>query len=275
MNMKIKVIIALLAVLLSVPQMASISPDDGGMERAKLLLFDKNWKEALREIDGVLSREETHPSARFYRGRCLEKLGRTRESLLAYTHFLKGRGTPGLREEAHISIIDLAFKLFTEGEKKFAPRILAYLDSPNIAIRYYAALKLSYLKDKEIANRAVPVLKSVIESEKDPELVDRARIGLLRINPKLLRSAGQKRDMEDSMLHIQVVNRKTSEVKFSISLPFMLARLALEALPQTDKEMLAMKGYSLDRIIHTLSRSRDLIRFEADEEVYRIWVEEN
>jgi len=87
-------------------------------------------------------------------------------------------------EEARIASLDLAFALYKSGQTSFAQILTDSLNDPSRVIRYYAAFKLSYLDDKKIARKAVPVLKKLMAEEKDQELVDRAKIALLRISPE-------------------------------------------------------------------------------------------
>lgn len=273
--MKTKHIAILIVLLLAFMALAAApSPEEVSMERAKILLFDKQWRPALKEIDRILAEHPAYPPALYYRARCLAELGRGKDALVGYEDFLKVRGAETLRREARISIIDLAFELYSGGEKKYLDTILAFLNSPTRQVRFYAALKLSYMKDRSVSANAVPVLKKMAERESDPDLADRARIALLRINPENLRGTGEKRSMDGAMLSIQVVNRRTRKPSLSIRIPFMLARLALEALPQDDRRALSERGYSLETIIDTLTRSREIIRLETDEDEVRIWVDQ-
>jgi len=272
--MKRKLTAFMIILLLGSAVSATVPRDNGDMERAKILLFDKQWRAALSEIDRILADRPGFSQALYYRARCLAELGRKQEALRGYQRFLEADGAEGLREEARISMIDLAFALHAANGKGYLKIILDYLDSPLEEVRFYAALKLSYLEDKKVSARAVPILKGMVERESDPELADRARIALLRIDPRNLgESRNTGHDMDNAMLRIQVTNRRTRKATFSIRIPFMLARLALEALPQAERKALQARGYSLDRIIRTLSSSREIIRLESGDDEVRLWVE--
>jgi tetratricopeptide (TPR) repeat protein len=264
----------LLVMMLGTVVSATVSPEDVSMERAKILLFDKQWRRALAEIDRVL---ETHPDfapALYYRARCLAELGRKKEALTGYKRFLQTNGSETLQEEARISIIDIAFSLHSEGMKGYLQTILDLLESPRETVSFYAALKLSYLDEKKTAAKAVPVLKRVATKSSDPDLADRAKIALLRIDPRHLKDSRSEPDgMDNAMLRIEVVNQRTGKSSLAIRIPFMLARLALEALPEAERKALQSRGYSLDGIIQTLSRSREIIRLETEGEEVRIWVD--
>lgn len=264
----------LLILAMGVSLLAMAFPGDTSMERAKVLLFDKQWREALAEIDRVLVEHPEFPPALYYRARCLAQLGRRQEAFNTYQRFLQTGDSATLREEARISMIDLAYALYSDGRKECLQTILDSLESPREAVRFYAALKLSYLDEKQTAARAVPVLKSMAGKESDPDLADRAKIALLRIDPRHLeQSTSKARNVDDAMLRIQITNLRTGKSSLSIRIPFMLARLALEALPDAERKALHSRGYSLDRIIQTLSRSREIIRLESDDEEVRIWLD--
>ena len=59
------------------------------------------------------------------------------------------------------------------------------LADPGKTVRYYAALQMSGL-DAEMGRLAVPVLQQILAQEKDPDLVDRAKLGLMRADPAAL-----------------------------------------------------------------------------------------
>ena len=63
-------------------------------------------------------------------------------------------------------------------------------------MRYYAALQMSGL-DAEMGRLAAPVLRQILAQEKDPDLVDRAKLGLMRCGsggPERARHRQRQRD---------------------------------------------------------------------------------
>lgn len=245
-------------------------------DRARLALFDRQWDRALKELN-LLTEKFTHgpyyAQALFYKGKCLEEKKMPEKALESYHAFLAISGNRSLKEEATVAIIDLDFELYKKGKKKYLEKILAFLKSKQPAVQYYAAFKLSYAKDKTTAARAVPILKQMIADESDEELADRAKIALMRINPQHLEKLSRGKNLESRALMIRAYNKKEKKDTISISIPFGLARLALEALPEKEKRLLEKKGYHLDELLKTLTESREIIRIEVEEIIFKIWIE--
>lgn len=245
-------------------------------DRARLALFDRQWDNALTALNLLTEKfpdSAYYSQALFFQGKCLEEKKMAKKALERFYAFLQVSGNKTLKEEATVAIIDLNFALYTKGEKKYLEKILDFLKSKQPAVRYYAAFKLSYAKDKTIAERAVPVLKRMIADEADEELVDRAKIALMRINPKYLKKLSGSKSLENRVLKIRAYNKKEKRDTVSISIPFGLARLALEALPEEEKALLEKKGYHLDKLLETLTESREIIRIEVEDIIFKIWIE--
>ena len=245
-------------------------------ERAKLYLFDKEWKLALAQLDKLIRdfpKSKLYSLALFYRAKCHEELKRPEKALDNYTDFLKISKNKSLNEEANIAIIDLSYYLYKKGEKNQINRITSFLKKKNLMVQYYAAFKLSYVKDKKIARIAVPVLKRMIAEEDDPELIDRAKIALMRINPDYLKTIPSKNGYEKSFLKIRVYSKKLKMETISVNILFGLAKLALDALPDESKAILKEKGYNVNNIIKTLTSGMEILKIEDEEHIYKIWIE--
>jgi len=245
-------------------------------DRARLALFDRQWDKALKGLNLLTEKfpnSAYYMQALFYQGKCLEEKKMPKKALESFYAFLQISRNKSLKEEATVAIIDLNFQLYKKGEKKYLGKILGFLKSKQTAVQYYAAFKLSYAKDKPIAARAVPVLKRMIANESDEELVDRAKIALMRIDPKHLKKLSRGKSLENRVLKIRAYNKKEKRDTLSISIPFGLARLALEALPEEEKALLEEKGYHLDELLETLIESREIIRIEVEEIIFKIWIE--
>lgn len=273
-------IIFLVATFIPTYAQGQSGEDEKLLNEAKVLIFDKNWTEAEKKLNELLSRypkSSSRSQALFYLGRCLaEQKGREREAWKVLDEFLQNTNLPQtLVEEAEITSIDLAVTLYNKGEVGFGPLLEKKLNHSSRVIRYYAAFKLSYLKDKKLAARAVPVLKYIVENEKDPELIDRAKIALLRISPETLR--GIKEGAESSslrMIKIRITEKGKKTPSVSINLPLALADLAIQAIPDEQKVELRKKGYDLDKILSDLAKSKEkLVRIEEDGNLIEIWVE--
>jgi tetratricopeptide (TPR) repeat protein len=256
--------------------------DESLFREAKLLVFDKSWPEALDKIDELIDRFPQSPlagQALFYKGECLSGLGRTREALRAYKGYVRlDDAKPSLVEESEGSIIDLAFDLYEDGTASALEDIESRLDHSNKVVRYYAAYKLSLVSDKKEAVKAAPVLARIVETEKDPELLDRARIALLRVSPERLKSAEDRQPRTGTtarMLRIRVRAAGQREPAFSLNIPIALADLALSALDEEDKAAIRKKGYDINRIMSELAKSKESILRIAGEDgsVIEIWIE--
>lgn len=251
-------------------------PDKVLMEKAKLELFDRKWDAAStilnRVIDGFPDGPH-YPLALFYKGKCLKEMGKIKPARDAYNRYLEVSTNKSLLEEAYIAIIDLDFQLYESGEKKYIEQVAGLLanDVPNV--RYYAAFKLSYAKDKGIARKAVPVLKKIIKEEDDDELVDRAKLALMRIDPDYLKDVSKSKSIEKRMFNIRVIDKKTKAVTFSLSIPFVLAKLAMDAMPEEGKDAMEEKDLDIEKILDTLSKVPTLMRFEEKDVIVEIWLE--
>jgi hypothetical protein len=259
--------------------------DESLFREAKLLVFDKSWEAAIVKMDELIDRFPSSPlagQALFYKGECLSALGgREREALRAYKAYVRLEDAkPSLVEESEGSIVDLAFDLYQDGDASALRDIESRLDSPSKVVRYYAAYKMSLVPDKKLAAKAVPVLSQIVETEKDPELLDRARIALLRVSPESLKSAEERQqprpaDMTARTLHLRIRAAGQKEPSLSLNIPFALADLALSALDDEDKAELRKKGYDVNRIINEMAKSKESILRIVGEDgtVFEIWID--
>jgi hypothetical protein len=273
----ISVFLAMASVLIA---QSPARQDEKILQEAKVLIFDNKWAEAEKKLEELLSqdtRSSFYSQALFYKGKCLaEQRGREKEAWQVFEEFLRRPDRPQtLVEEAEIASIDLAFILFNKGEKSYGQMLEAGLSHPSKVIRYYAAFKMSYLQEKKLALKAVPVLKKLIETEKDPELVDRAKIALLRISPSALKDFQEKAESGTfRLVKIRMYEKGKKTPTVSINLPLALADLAIQAIPEEEKANLKQKGYDLNRILNDLVRSKEkLVRIEENGNVIEIWIE--
>ena len=257
--------------------------DESLFREAKLLVFDKSWKAALDKIDELIDRFPSSPlagQALFYKGECLGGLGgRERDALRAYKAYVRiADAKPSLVEESEGSIVDLAFDLYERGDDSALDDIESRLGHSNKVVRYYAAYKLSFVADKKIAAKAAPVLSRIVETEKDPELLDRARIALLRVSPESLKSAEDRKPRTGTtarMLRIRVRGAGQKEPAFSLNIPFALADLALSAMDEDDKAAIRRKGYDINKILNELAKSKEsILRIAGDDgSIIEIWID--
>jgi tetratricopeptide (TPR) repeat protein len=246
-------------------------------DRARLALFDRQPDRALKELNRLMEvfpKTSYYPQVLFYKGKCYEEKKTPGKALEYYNRFLELSRNESLRESATTGIIDMNFQLYEEtGKTKYLGKIVQLLKSRNDVVRYYAAFKLSYAKDKSIASEAVPVLRKIIKEERDRDLVDRAKICLLRIDPDHLKKLSKPKSLASRVLRIQVYDKKTKRTSFSFNFPFVLAQLALDSLPENEKKTLRKKGYDVDKIVDTLVETGEILRIESEDAVIKLWIE--
>lgn len=268
-----------LAAALAAGAATADKPDEILLQQAKLLILDKDWSAAQARLEELMAK---HPEsallgqAQYYKAECLsEQKGKEWEALNAYQAYLRlPKKNAGFIEESEGSIIELAFRLHQAGDRSAIREIENRLTHENKVIRYYAAFKLSGVSDKAVAARAVPVLRGIAERETDAELRDRARIALMRVAPEELRGIGGESPRGAWVLKIRVWEKGAKEASLSINLPWSLASLALQSIPDQEKRAIKSKGYDLNRILDDLVRSKEsLLEIASDDSIVKIWIE--
>jgi tetratricopeptide (TPR) repeat protein len=246
-------------------------------DQARLAYLDEKYDRALNELDRLIEKfpgSDFYPQVLFYKGRCYEKKKMFQKALDNFEECLVVSQNKFLKEEAEISIIDMNFTLYERtGNKKHTEEIFRYLKGKNDVVRYYAAFMLSKLKNKSIASNAVPILKRIIALESDQDLVDRAKLAILRIDPNILKQPSKSKNLKNRLLVIKATNKKTREITFNLSIPFALAGLAVDSLPDDAKEKLKEKGYDLNEIINAIVEKGEILKIESKTSIFKIWIE--
>ena len=258
---------------------AQAQPDEKLFQEAKILIFDKEWKDAQEKLEELLEKypdSAWYSQAVFYRAKCLEeRKGKELEALKAYRDYIKRKNrSKSLTEDSELSIIGLAYELYKKGKRSYLSEIEKRLSSSNRVVRYFAAIRLSQVKEKKVASRAVPVLKEIIKKEKDDELRDRAKIALLRVDPGVLKDLEEERSVRGARL-LKIRVWKDGELTLKINIPWALADLALRSIEDDEKASLKKEGYDLDTIMKTLAEAGEIIYIENKEEgtIIKIWIE--
>ncbi|MBA7634539.1 hypothetical protein ES703_42125 [subsurface metagenome] len=258
---------------------AQAQPDEKLFQEAKILIFDKEWKDAQEKLEELLEKypdSAWYSQAVFYRAKCLEeRKGKELEALKAYRDYIKRKDqSKSLTEDSELSIIGLAYELYKEGKRSYLTEIEKRLSSSNRVVRYFAAIRLSQVEEKKVASRAVPVLREIIEKEKDDELRDRAKIALLRVDPGVLKDLEEERSVRGARL-LKIRVWKDGELTLKINIPWALADLALRSIEEEEKAALKKEGYDLDTITKTLIEAGEIIYIEDKEEgtIIKIWIE--
>ena len=261
------------------PAYAHMQSDEELFQEAKIMIFDKEWENAQEKLEELLEDFPDSPlysQALFYLGRTLEnQKGEEKEAISVFKKYiLRSDSSEVLTQEAETSIIKLSFVLYEKGRKSYLKEIKTRLYRPNRIVRYYAAIRLSYVKDKREASEAIPILKEILEEEEDQELEDKAKIALLRIDQDYFQDYEEKRDDRRLMLmKFKVINKKTQAETFSLSIPWALADLALANIPEDAKAELRKEGYDLDRILKEIIEGGRIIEIETKETIIKIWID--
>lgn len=259
---------------------AQVDSDEKLFQDAKILIFDKEWEEAQEKLEELIDdypESPWHSQAVFYLGKCLqeqpEKEVKALEVYKDYTQL--DERNERLVEESETSIIELAFRLYERGKKSYLREIERRLSSPNRIIKYWAAIKLSYVKDNKVARKGLPVLMEILEEERDDELKDRATIAVLRVDPDALKDFEEERyERKAKMLKIRVYEEGKKELKLSLDIPWALADLALTAIPSEEKEKMRREGYDLDKVIRELTKVKgNIIEIKSEGSVIKIWID--
>jgi hypothetical protein len=100
----------------------------------------------------------------------------------------------------------------------------------------------------------------------------------LRISPDALKHVEDQEERgRTKALRISVVVEGQREPVFSLNIPWALADLAFQAIPEKDKAALRAEGYDLDKIVHQLTRIKgNIIVFRPRDDktrLIRIWIE--
>jgi tetratricopeptide (TPR) repeat protein len=278
---KINITLAVLLLSTSLLQAyIQTQPDEKLFQEAKILIFDKKWEKAQEKLERLIRRypdSSWFSQAVFYKAKCLEEQkGKEIEALEVYKSYIQlEERSQSLAEEAEISIINLAHKLFEEGGKSYLKEIERRLFSSNKVIKYYAAFELSYVKDKKVAARAVPVLKSIAREGEDEEIRDRAKIALLRVDPSALKDFEEERsENRIRVLHLRVYKVDKRDPVFSMDIPWALADLVFGAIPDEEKEVMRKEGYDIDRVSDELTRiTGKIIEIRGNGTIIKIWVD--
>jgi tetratricopeptide (TPR) repeat protein len=279
----------MIALLVSVWIAAAAPPaiepgrDQDLFNQGKIAMFDKKWEDARGMFQRVVQefpRSPLIPQASYFGARCLQQQGKEAEALKAYEQFLqKYPEEPFLPSEARNAVVDLAVTLSEKGDGSYKDRVLRALTDSSKQVRYFAAIRASYLtSDRKITALATPILREIVKAEQERELVDRAKIALLRIDPNASQRSGSDRSDAGPgprMFHILIQEPGSKEPTVELNLPLSLAELALAALSQSQKQELRRKGFDVENVWDSLKRMgrSDILTIRDHETIVRIWIE--
>lgn len=269
---------------------SAAQPDPEALRQAKALFFDRQYAEARAAWQGVLdaSGVKDAPAAPYWIARCSESLGENERALSEYGRYLATKPADrALSEEAKTSRVSLAVKLAKEGEPRHTRIALDGLGDVSKTVRYFAALQVASLGPEE-GKSAIPVLKEIIEKEKDDDLVERAKLALIRLDRNALpppapvppKPAASGKPVASgkaaSWVHIRIYEKGQSKPNVAINLPVALADLVFKSLPDSAIADLRKEGYDARSFWEALKKTgpAEILTVEGkDGERIQVWLE--
>jgi tetratricopeptide (TPR) repeat protein len=276
--MRTRVVAAVLAALGAAAVWAQGDPER--LRAAKALFFDRKYAEARTAWGQILAGAsgEQAATAAYWVARSSEHLGEHERAFREYTAFLDRRPQDRtLAEEARTNRVGLAARLYKDGRRSYLGVLQEGLRDPSKTVRYYAALQMSGL-GPEAGRHALPVLKEIVGRETDEDLVQRAKLAILRIDPAALKdvpaAAGTRPAGQGRTLHVQVFEHGRRKV--SVQVPLALAELLFKSLPEEARRELRREGYDAETFWPRLEKlgPTEVIDIEGDSgEHIRIWID--
>jgi hypothetical protein len=268
---------------------------DERLRAAKELVFDKKYAEARAAWHVVLdsAKGPDADTAAFWIARCSESLGENERALREYGSFLDRKPADrALAEEARTSRVGLATRLYKAGVRQYLSVLNAALGDSSRTIRYYAALQFASL-GAPVGLPALPALKQIIAQEKDEDLVERAKLGLLKLDPEALAGLATAppapavrvpapaplpapAPKPARWIRVRVYDKGRTEPEVSINLPLGLAEMVFKSLPDQARRELRQKGYDADNFWQRLKAlgPTEIIDIRGDSgEKIQIWLE--
>ena len=280
---------ALLAALaLAGPAPALAQAEAERLRSAKALFFDRKYAEARQAWQAVQAgRGPEAEAAAYWIARCTENLGELEHALGEYGAYLAARPADRtLAEEARTSRVGLATRLYKAGHRQHLPILKEALGDMSRTVRYFAALQLSTL-GSDVGRPAVPVLKRILAEEKDEDLIERAKLALLRLEPAALAQGpptgtppalapARPPSREAAWIRVRIYEKGSAKPQVSVNLPVALAELVFKSLPDDARVELKRKGYDADNFWDRLKKMgpTEILTIESDDgDRVQIWIE--
>jgi hypothetical protein len=271
--------LALLALALGGVPRAQAQGSADALRAAKELFFDKKYDEARRAWQAIAGAKGPEAeAAAYWVARCSENLGELDRAFTEYGEYLaRPPADRALAEEARTSRVGIAARQARSGNKQHLPVLSSALGDASKTVRYYAALQMCGL-GAAAGQPAVPVLKRIVAEEKDDDLVERAKVCLLRLEPRALAPAppSPATGKSASWIRVRIYEKGRTEPQVSVNLPMALADLVFKSLPEETRRELRLKGYDADNFWDRLKKlgPTEIIDIRGDEgEKVQIWIE--
>jgi hypothetical protein len=274
-----RLISALTLALLLAPAVARPQDEGETLRNAKTLFFDRQYEEAREAWREVRAAGGSGADAALYWiARCSDKLGQNARALAEYGAYLDSRPADrALREEAKTSRVALAAKLYKSGQTRHLDVLRDALGDPSRTVRYFAALQLASL-GPDVGRPAVGVLQEILKSETDPDLVERAKLALLRLDRAALAEAtSSSRDRKDGgWIRVRIWEKGGSKPQLALNVPVFLADMVFQSLPREARDELEEEGFDASNFWERLKDSgpADILTVEGDDGTrIQVWIE--
>ncbi len=270
-------------------------PLETDLTEAKALFFDRKYEESRAKwAEIAASKGPSAEAATYWIARCSESLGDSERAFREYGAFLDlPPADPRLAEEAEISRIGLATKLTRAGKPGFLTAVIRSLGDDRAPVRYFGALQVGSLPNLTDARKATAVLREIVGGSKDPDIVERAKLQLLRLEPKSLAETPAARtarptppptrsvkklepDPEGPARLLRIRISKGGKQTVAVTVPFSLAEFVFSSLPESTKKGLQLKGYDAEgfwKRLRTLNIREIVSIVGEDGETIEVWVE--
>ena len=273
-----RVAVTLLVLLAAAGAGADPGADSEQLRSAKALFFDGRYAEARGAWEAVLAGGGPDAeAAAYWVARCSEGLGEPARALTEYGLFLERTRNRALAEEARTARLSLAAKLHRQGQTQHLSILTAGLADESPSVRTFAALQLAGL-GPGVGKPAVPVLCQVLATEKDPDLADRAKLGLLKVDPQALsgercRPGGATPAPAPAgkgpatWIRVRIYEKGKPQPSVSINLPLALGDLIFKSLPEDARRELNKKGLDADTFWERLRKlgPTEFIQVQGDD----------
>ena len=265
------------------------------LTEAKALFFDRKYEESRAKwAEIALAQGPNSEAATYWIARCSESLGESERAFREYGVFLDLPPTDTrLAEEAEISRVGLANQLTRAGKPGFLTAVIRSLGDDRAPVRYFGALQVGSLPNLADARKALPVLREIVSASKDADIVERAKLQLLRLEPRSLAKAppapprpsatpkrvsprSEEKEPEGPARLLRIRISKGGKQTVAVTVPFSLAEFVFGSLPDSAKRSLEGKGYDADGFWKRLRslNIREIVSIVGEDgETIEVWVE--
>jgi hypothetical protein len=173
--------------------------------------------------------------------------------------------------------VALAAKLYKSGQRRHLDVLRDALEDRSRTVRYFAALQMASL-GKDVGRPAVPVLQEILEKETDPDLVERAKLALLRLDRSALAEASPppRSGKGSGWVRVRVWEKGRTRPQLSLNFPIFLADLVFKSLPDEAREELRQEGFDADTFWERVKNTgpADILTVESEDGTrIQVWIE--